>query len=272
MGHDPRLFRHRCNPDAGRRRAGRRSIPRDENIHAAPHPWGDPDLQGSGPGSRRWACRCSARAVRDAERAHRRRVRAARRRRSRQEETSLAEIDVFTADTANAAPSAVRRRRRRTGRRRGKPSRQASLIVDPPDGRQPPLSEEGQKRAGASRPTRQPAATGCRAAKPTRTSIAASMTAASRAACSDRSCRSSTTTATRSCRRPGFVAIRNEMIHEARIVPLDGRPHLPPHQGLHGRLARVVGRQHAGRRDDEPQWHERRRRQRRRPQTAIASS
>jgi hypothetical protein len=26
---------------------------------------------------------------------------------------------------------------------------------------------------------------------------------------------------------PGFVVIRNEMIHEARVVPLDGRPHLP---------------------------------------------
>ena len=26
---------------------------------------------------------------------------------------------------------------------------------------------------------------------------------------------------------PGFVAIRYEMIHEARIIPLDGRPHLP---------------------------------------------
>ena len=28
---------------------------------------------------------------------------------------------------------------------------------------------------------------------------------------------------------PGYVAIRNEMIHETRIVPVDGRPHLSPH-------------------------------------------
>jgi hypothetical protein len=27
---------------------------------------------------------------------------------------------------------------------------------------------------------------------------------------------------------PGFVAIRNEMIHETRVVPLDGRPHISP--------------------------------------------
>ena len=30
---------------------------------------------------------------------------------------------------------------------------------------------------------------------------------------------------------PGYVVIRNEMIHESRIVPLDGRPHL--NSGLH---------------------------------------
>ena len=33
---------------------------------------------------------------------------------------------------------------------------------------------------------------------------------------------------TRSCRVPGYVAIVYEMIHEARIIPLDGRPHLGP--------------------------------------------
>jgi hypothetical protein len=27
---------------------------------------------------------------------------------------------------------------------------------------------------------------------------------------------------------PGSVALRNEMIHETRVIPLDGRPHLPP--------------------------------------------
>jgi len=30
---------------------------------------------------------------------------------------------------------------------------------------------------------------------------------------------------------PGYVVIRNEMIHESRIVPLDGRPHVG--SGLH---------------------------------------
>ena len=31
---------------------------------------------------------------------------------------------------------------------------------------------------------------------------------------------------------PGYVVIRNEMIHEARVVPLDGRPH-PPEEAPH---------------------------------------
>ena len=30
---------------------------------------------------------------------------------------------------------------------------------------------------------------------------------------------------------PGYVVILNEMVHDARIVPLDGRPHLAPHVG-----------------------------------------
>ena len=51
---------------------------------------------------------------------------------------------------------------------------------------------------------------------------------------------------------PGYVAIRYEMIHETRIIPLDGRAARrleDPH--LHGRRARPLGRQHAGRRDHQ---------------------
>ena len=47
--------------------------------------------------------------------------------------------------------------------------------------------------------------------------------------CADRRCAPSaaTTTTCRSCRRRDHVVILNEMVHDARIVPLDGRPHLP---------------------------------------------
>jgi len=46
---------------------------------------------------------------------------------------------------------------------------------------------------------------------------------------------------------PGYVVILIEMIHDVRIIPLDGRPHLPQHirQWL-GDFARPLGRQYAG--------------------------
>ena len=45
---------------------------------------------------------------------------------------------------------------------------------------------------------------------------------------------------------PGFVTILQEMVHEARVIPLDGRPHAgPEHPLLYGRPARSLGRQHA---------------------------
>ena len=51
---------------------------------------------------------------------------------------------------------------------------------------------------------------------------------------------------------PGYVAVLAEMIHEARIIPLDGRPHIGKKiQDVPGRFARPLGRQHAGGRDDQ---------------------
>ena len=51
---------------------------------------------------------------------------------------------------------------------------------------------------------------------------------------------------------PGWVAILSEMIHETRIIPLDGRPALPSDvPSVAGRHPRTVGGQHAGGRDDQ---------------------
>ena len=51
---------------------------------------------------------------------------------------------------------------------------------------------------------------------------------------------------------PGAMSITYEMIHDTRVIPLDGRPHVelddPP---VLGRRARPLGRRHARRRDDE---------------------
>jgi hypothetical protein len=103
---------------------------------------------------------------------------------------------------------------------RGKPGRQAGLIVDPPDGRMPPLSEEGQRRAAA----RQRVRSGRGPAD----------------SYEDRSLYDRCITrgvlgsilpviynnGNQIIQAPGWVAIRHEMIHETRIVPLDGRPHI----------------------------------------------
>ena len=49
---------------------------------------------------------------------------------------------------------------------------------------------------------------------------------------------------------PGFVAIRYEMVHETRVVPLDRRPRVERQLVVrHGRCARLVGRRHARRRN-----------------------
>src|SRR5262249_12610512 len=103
---------------------------------------------------------------------------------------------------------------------RGKPTRQAGLIIDPPDGRMPPLSEEGERRAAA----RQRARAGHGPAD----------------SYEDRSLYDRCITrgvlgsilpviynnGNQIIQAPGWVAIRNEMIHETRLVPLDGRPHV----------------------------------------------
>ena len=100
---------------------------------------------------------------------------------------------------------------------RGKPTRQAGLIIDPPDGRMPPMNEEGQQRIAA----RQRARAGRGPAD----------------SYEDRSLYDRCITrgvlgsilpviynnGNQIIQAPGWVAIRNEMIHETRIVPLDGR-------------------------------------------------
>ena len=50
---------------------------------------------------------------------------------------------------------------------------------------------------------------------------------------------------------PDHVAILVEMVHEARIIPLDGRPHVSGSAAVAGRLARPLGRRYARRRDYE---------------------
>ena len=104
---------------------------------------------------------------------------------------------------------------------RGKPTKQASLVVDPPDGRIPPLTPEAQKLAAeraAARKGHGPADSwedrsawercitrGVIGPLPTGYNNGNEIVQA-----------------------PGYVALRIEMIHETRLIPLDGRPHVAP--------------------------------------------
>jgi hypothetical protein len=103
---------------------------------------------------------------------------------------------------------------------RGQPSRQASLVVDPPDGRLPPMTPDGARRAKAW-PSNNP---------PGGFASYADFNVYDR--CITRGVLGSVfpniySSGIEILQTPGFVVIRYEMIHETRIIPLDGRPHLP---------------------------------------------
>ena len=104
---------------------------------------------------------------------------------------------------------------------RGAASRQASLIVDPPDGQLPPMTADGAQRAKAW-PSNNPAGG---------FASAAHFNVYDR--CITRGVLGSTFpniygSGMELMQAPGLVVIRYEMIHESRIIPLDGRPHPAP--------------------------------------------
>jgi hypothetical protein len=101
----------------------------------------------------------------------------------------------------------------------GSASRQASLIVDPPDGRLPPMTEDGKRRAAAW-PSTNPAVGYARAQD---------FNIYDR--CVTRGVLGSTfpniyNSGIEIHQAPGLVILRYEMIHETRVIPLDGRPHV----------------------------------------------
>jgi hypothetical protein len=105
---------------------------------------------------------------------------------------------------------------------RGDPQRQASLIIDPPNGRMPPMTEAGQARQAA-----------VRAASQGRGPADSYTDRSLYDRCITRGMVGSLTPAIYNAgnqivQAPGYVVITNEMIHEARVVPLDGSAHPGP--------------------------------------------
>jgi len=100
----------------------------------------------------------------------------------------------------------------------GKPQRQTSLIVDPPNGRFPPLTADGAKRTAAIPSEARGTLNGPENASP-------------QARCISRGAFGSmlpigNTSGNHIVQSPGVVVIRNEMIHEARVIHVDGHPHV----------------------------------------------
>jgi hypothetical protein len=114
---------------------------------------------------------------------------------------------------------------------RAAPQRQASLIVDPPNGRLPALTPAAQQRAAA------------RAKAAAALGSYADFNLVER--CITRGVIGSIlpggyNNENQIVQSPGYVTIVNEMIHEARVVPLDGRPRLGP--GVRGYMGASRGR------------------------------
>ena len=96
-------------------------------------------------------------------------------------------------------------------------TRRTSLIIDPPDGRLPALTPEGQVRAAAIAARLRGVSTG-----PEDRNLAER--------CITRGAPKlpgGYNNNVQIVQTPTHVAIMQEMIHEVRIIPLDGRPHLP---------------------------------------------
>jgi hypothetical protein len=142
----------------------------------------------------------------------------------RQLDTDNAEFDVETADTRNAGAvgSATSPPPHWLERGARAPSRQTSFVIDPPNGRLPATTGEGQKRAlGGVRGTfggsgfSGPADLSLWERCITRGVPAAIFPTVYNAN-------------TRIVQAPGVVAITYEMIHDTRVIPTDGRAHAGP--------------------------------------------
>ena len=190
-------------------------------------PWGDPDLQGVWTSEAELATPFERpreygdrQLLTDAEFAQR------QAQSEQQLDSDNAEFDVSTADTRNAGAVGSATSPPPHWLERSKVSRRTSLVIDPPDGRIPPMTDAA--RARTQRPQGTFAANGAFNASaifngPEDLSLWER--------CISRGLPGAIfptvyNANTRIVQSPGFVAITYEMIHDTRVVPLDGRDHI----------------------------------------------
>jgi hypothetical protein len=183
--------------------------------------WGDPDLSGVWPGTAMTGVplqRDPALGMRNELTEQEFAARAAQA--ERQLEVDNEEFDLETADTSNAGAVGSPTSPPPHWLERGEPQRQASLIVDPPNGRLPPLTDRGRERQ-----------TALRAARDGRGPADSYTDRSLYDRCITRGLVGQMLPAIYNAgnqivQAPGYVIIVNEMIHDARVVPLDGSPHV----------------------------------------------
>ena len=186
-------------------------------------PWGDPDLQGLWPASDMQGtpyerpAQFGERATLTPQELAERQAQSARQ----------DEVDAETVVNTQRAPRGTGTGPPSHWGERGRPSLQASLIVDPPDGRFPPMTADGERRSKEAYSTYFLDFPDAVTAHPFDTfedlgpydrcitrGLLPSMLP------------TGYNMGNQIFQIPGFVIIRNEMIHETRVIPLDGRPHV----------------------------------------------
>ena len=191
------------------------------NYTAPRTAWGDPDLQGKWPGTDMVGVpmqrdeRLGLRNVLNDEEFAERQQRAAQ-----QQEQDNADFDLEEATSTPGGDVGGPVSPPPHWLERGEPQRQASLIVDPPNGRMPAYTPQAQERQAALREFRQ-----------SRGPADSYTDRSNYDRCITRGLAGSIlpviyNNGTQIFQSPGYVAIVNEMIHETRIVPLDERGHV----------------------------------------------
>jgi hypothetical protein len=188
-------------------------------------PWGEPDLQGT------WSSESELMVPFERPREYGERqlltdqeYTQRRTQGQRQLDTDNAEFDVATADTSNAGQvgSATSPPPHWLERGASAPSRRTSMVIDPPNGRLPAMTADGQKRAlGAARGTFGGSAfTGPADLSLWERCISRGLPGAIFPTVYNANIHI--------VQSPGVVAVRYEMIHDTRVIPTDGRAHAGP--------------------------------------------
>jgi hypothetical protein len=186
--------------------------------------WGDPDLQGIWPST----AMVGVPFERDARYGNRLYLTDAEFKERQAAATKQQQLDVLDFDINNPPPEIVALGDVGDGTsppphwlERGEPSRQSSLVVEPANGKAPPMTAEGQARQKLVKTT-----------YVQRTGFKSPDELGPYDRCISRGVVGSMipvvyNNGNEIVQAPGYVVLRNEMIHESRIIPLDGRPALP---------------------------------------------